>query len=90
MTALDMEHEVSSVEIFHHKKEIFLENEIRQILGVEKMKIKKRKENISVRVFSRKQLIFQVPNLCSLFSKPVFILITLISMNSINKHCEAT
>lgn len=25
MAALDMEHEVSSVEVFHHKKEVFLE-----------------------------------------------------------------
>jgi len=29
MTALDMEHEVSSIEVFHHKKEVFLENEKR-------------------------------------------------------------
>jgi len=40
MTALDVEHEVSSIEIFHHKEEIFLDNEIRQILGVGKRKIK--------------------------------------------------
>lgn len=27
MTALDMEHEVSSIEVFHDEKEVFLENE---------------------------------------------------------------
>lgn len=27
MAALDMEHEVSSIEVFHHEKEVFLENE---------------------------------------------------------------
>lgn len=29
MTILDMEHEVSSIEILHHKEEIFLENKTR-------------------------------------------------------------
>lgn len=27
MTTLDMEHKVSSIEVFHDKKEVFLENE---------------------------------------------------------------
>lgn len=30
MAALDMEHEVSSIEVFHHKKEVFLENKTRR------------------------------------------------------------
>lgn len=29
MAALDVEHEVSSIEVFHHKKEVFLEKETR-------------------------------------------------------------